>query len=118
MAFHKKPLPPPSLKLVFKPQSDTGYTHFEGALDAPFDPTAVFSRVNAWWLADASLLSYWEPAVAQQRFHDLATLDSVPFHSGEIGIRRVEAELRVGRLPWHRGGFDSRHHHRRTVRIR
>ena len=84
MAFQKKPLPPPSLKLVFKPQSDTAYTHFEGALDAPFDPMAVFSRVNAWWLAEASLLSYWEPDTAQQRFRDRAALDSAPIHSGDI----------------------------------
>lgn len=86
MAFQKKPLPAPSLKLVFKPQSDTAYMHFEGAFDAPFDPTAVFSRVNAWWLAEASLLSYWDTEAAQQRFSDAAALESLPIRdSGTEG---------------------------------
>jgi triacylglycerol lipase len=82
MAFQKKPLPPASFNLVFKPQSDTDHRHFEGALDAPFDPMAVFSRVNAWWLAEASLLSYWDTSEAQQQFNDAAALDSVPIGDG------------------------------------
>jgi triacylglycerol lipase len=33
---------------------------------------------RAWWLADASLLSYWDSNVAQQKFLDLAGLQSEP----------------------------------------
>src|SRR5262249_26994423 len=62
----RKPLPPPSLDLVVFPQSDTEYIHFEDAQDNPFDRRAEeFSPANAWWLADAALLSYWDEAAAQ-----------------------------------------------------
>ena len=60
-----KESPPPSLKLVSEPASDTEYEHFEAAHDVPFDFTSsAFSRVNAWWLADASLLTYWDQDAA------------------------------------------------------
>src|SRR4051812_3489544 len=84
MTVQKKALPPPSFTLVFEPQRDTEYKHFEGALDVPFDPTTLtFSRQNAWWLADASLLAYWNEDEARRRFRD-ATLDSAPLiqHGG------------------------------------
>ena len=62
----RKPIPPPSLELVFLPESDTEYVHFEDGDVVPFEPTATgFSRVNAWWLADAALLSYWDPGAAK-----------------------------------------------------
>jgi len=39
------------------------YPHFQGADKAPFAPNAGgFSRANAWWSAEASLLAYWKPA--------------------------------------------------------
>jgi triacylglycerol lipase len=79
MIFAKKPLPRPLLKLVLNPESDGEYRHFEHALAAPFEtaPTA-FSRVNAWWLADAALLSYWTADRARDIFRDQASLESVP----------------------------------------
>src|SRR5262245_516119 len=78
MGLQEKPLPPPSFSLVFNPEKDREYRHFEGAVDVPFDPTAVeFSAQNAWWLADASLLAYWEETDARQRFHE-AGLESAP----------------------------------------
>lgn len=77
MPFQKKALPPPSFKLVLAPASDANYIHFEDALDAPFEATAsMLSRVNAWWLADASLLAYWNEADANARFRSSAGLDS------------------------------------------
>jgi len=77
MPLHKKALPPPSFKLVLAPASDPDYKHFEDASDAPFDAAAsTFSRVNAWWLADASLLTYWHEADAKARFRSPAGLDS------------------------------------------
>jgi triacylglycerol lipase len=79
MAFEKKPLPRPSLRLVVNPESDTDYRHFEGALDSPFDTTpTLFSRVNAWWLADSALLSYWNSDRASDIFRNQAGLESAP----------------------------------------
>jgi len=58
--FPIKKLPPPTLASVVKPAHDT-YTHFEHGMALPFDAaSASFSRLNAWWLADAALLAYWE----------------------------------------------------------
>jgi triacylglycerol lipase len=55
----KKDLPPPSAELLFHPERDTEYQYFEDSTKNPFDPAAQrFSRVNAWWLADAALLAY------------------------------------------------------------
>jgi hypothetical protein len=79
MIFDKKPLPRPSLRLVLNPESDSEYRHFEHALNAPFETApAVFSRVNAWWLADAALLSYWQADTASAIFGEQASLESVP----------------------------------------
>jgi triacylglycerol lipase len=56
-----KQMPPPSANLLFFPASDTDYTHFQDAEQNKFDDTADgFSPVNAWWLADAALLAYWD----------------------------------------------------------
>ena len=62
----KKPLPSnPTLeqqqKLLLAPQSNpTGHVPFENAQAYPFEPDASgHSRVNAWWLAEASWLAYW-----------------------------------------------------------
>jgi triacylglycerol lipase len=61
-----KTLPPPSSELLFFPESDDQYVHFEDAQQHPFDHRPQgFERVNAWWLADAALLAYWDEAPAQ-----------------------------------------------------
>ena len=61
-----KPIPPSSLELLIQPQTDTTYEHFEDARNNPFDHgTDGFSRVNAWWLADAALLAYWDERSAR-----------------------------------------------------
>jgi hypothetical protein len=75
--FDKKPLPRPSLSLVLHPEDDPAYQHFEDALNVPFQTVAgTFSRINAWWLADAALLSYWPPDAARRIFNDQAHLES------------------------------------------
>jgi triacylglycerol lipase len=84
MAFEMrvKHLPRPSLALVFHPASDREYRHFENASDVPFEASSSgFSRVNAWWLAEAALLSYWDNAEARAIFGDRAALDSEPFQN-------------------------------------
>ena len=61
----QKPAPVYSSDLVFHPEHDAAYKHFENAAANPFQPNAAdLSRVNAWWLAEAALLTYWSPADA------------------------------------------------------
>lgn len=65
-AVKLKPIPPASLELLIHPESDATYQHFEDAANNPFDhATDGFSRVNAWWLADAALLAYWDEPSAR-----------------------------------------------------
>jgi len=61
------PKPPPvcDIQFVLHPEQDAGYVHFENAAAHPFEPApGSFSRMNAWWLAKAALLSYWDPPQA------------------------------------------------------
>jgi triacylglycerol lipase len=58
----QKPAPVYSVDLVLHPAHDTTYVHFEHAATHPFQPDPkLFPRVNAWWLAESALLSYWSP---------------------------------------------------------
>ena len=64
--MNRKPIPPPSLEFLLFPAKDTAYVHFEDAQSNPFDDTAgSFSPVNAWWLAEAALLAYWDARRAE-----------------------------------------------------
>ena len=61
-----KALPPPSAELLLHPERDRDYVHFENSRDNPFDCAArELSKVNAWWLADAALLAYWDEGPAR-----------------------------------------------------
>ena len=64
-----KERPDPNILYVFHPEKDSTYVHFADAAAHPFtgDATSVVPR-NAWWLADAALLSYWDADVALARF--------------------------------------------------
>lgn len=65
----RKPRPTPDLNLVFHPERDTSFRHFEGHEQVPFDAAATaLTRANAWWLAEAALLTYWNPAEAIPRY--------------------------------------------------
>ncbi|MEO5822198.1 MAG: lipase family protein [Vicinamibacteraceae bacterium] len=65
----QRPRPTPDLQFVFRPESDAAYRHFEGHETVPFDAAATTAtRAHAWWLAEAALLAYWDPAVAVARF--------------------------------------------------
>ena len=88
--FAKRHPPKPSLWLVTRPESDAEYLHFQPemadrsirrAVDVtPFDAAAtVFSPVNAWWLAEAALLSYWDSGVVRSRLNAQAGLQSECF---------------------------------------
>jgi hypothetical protein len=64
-----KPRPPKQLEFVLNPERDAAYVHFENGGANPFDAhAATLHRRNAWWLADAALLSYWDAPVAITRF--------------------------------------------------
>ena len=91
----KKDLPAPSFRLVFHPEDDD-YKHFENAQLAPFDALATaFSPVNAWWLADAALLAYWDSALAAPRFAN-GGLQSVPFDTrGTQGYIASNADIAI-----------------------
>ena len=65
----QKPPPVYSSDLVFHPERDSTYVHFENVAGNPFaaNPTG-FPRVNVWWMADSSLLTYWPPEQAIEIF--------------------------------------------------
>jgi triacylglycerol lipase len=61
----QKPPPVYTLEFVLHPERDATYRHFENASANPFQPNPMgFPRVNMWWLAEAALLTYWNPAAA------------------------------------------------------
>ncbi len=57
-------------ELVTRPERDAGYTHFDDAASHQFVATGQdpIPRVNVWWLAEASLATYWEPEGAMAIF--------------------------------------------------
>ena len=61
----QKPPPVYEADLVFHPERDTEYVHFEQSAAHPFaaNPSGL-PRVNAWWLAESALLTYWSEADA------------------------------------------------------
>lgn len=71
-----KPAPVYDGRLVLNPERDTDYVHFENAAQHAFHAAPPsFPRVNVWWLAEAALLSYWDPAAAVPIFNE-AGLDA------------------------------------------
>jgi triacylglycerol lipase len=65
----RKPPPVYDARFVIHPETDAEYVHFEHAAANPFQarPAGV-PRVNVWWLAEAALLSYWDPQSARPIF--------------------------------------------------
>jgi hypothetical protein len=120
------PKPPPVYdgQFVLRPEQDTSYVHFENAAGHPFQPDPVsFPRVNVWWLADAALLSYWDPASAVPLFN-AAGLDAEFVQAGGtdcyvvwqsnwvlVAFRGTEGDqwsdiltdARFGQIPWQVG---------------
>jgi triacylglycerol lipase len=65
----QKPAPVYLANLVLHPEDDAAYVHFENAATQPFEPDpSTLTRVNAWWLAESALLSYWNEADATRIF--------------------------------------------------
>ena len=61
--------------LLLHPESNpTGHVPFDRARDFPFEPEAAgHSRVNAWWLAEASWLAYWHHKAEVARVYEEQT---------------------------------------------
>src|SRR5262245_15805458 len=78
-----KPVPDPVARLVFFPGEDATYEHFTPGLP-PFQADADrLGRVNAWWLAEAALLTYWSPQAAIPIFR-AAGFDTVLLTAGAL----------------------------------
>jgi len=74
-------LPKISWDAIAPPYPD--YPYFQGGEEYPFRPHAgEFDPVNAWWLIEASTLSYSEEDFARTKFQS-AGLGEVAFFSGE-----------------------------------
>ncbi|HKH49087.1 MAG TPA: lipase family protein [Thermoanaerobaculia bacterium] len=75
-----KEIPPATIETILPPNED--YTYFENSGSHPFDFKADgFSMVNAWWLAEASLLAYADRDFVTARFAEagLAAEGRQPF---------------------------------------
>ena len=65
----QKDPPKYSIQLVFHPEEDEDFVHFENSSANPFDANpAGFPRVNAWWLAESALTTYWSEPDAKGIF--------------------------------------------------
>ena len=65
----RKPRAKADITFVLHPERDMSYIHFENGSAHPYEPPApALTRRNAWWLADAALLAYWDSDVALPRF--------------------------------------------------
>ena len=72
MSLTRRPLPPPDIGRVLFPAS-YDYPHFLDAAQAPFEVSAgAFSRANAWWAAEAALLTYWDNAAVKNTIESVS----------------------------------------------
>lgn len=61
----------PNFSRLFPPPPAGTYDYFEGAADFPFAPRMVgHSPVNAWWMAELSLLAYCDKQVVERLLND------------------------------------------------
>ena len=97
--LRKKSVPAITLKNLSPPYPDHPY--FQNSEFAPFEPwAAAFSRINAWWLAEASTLVYADETFTRQRF-------------AEAGFQRVIFFDRSGTQ-----GYVARHEHFALIAFR
>ena len=101
--FPKKDLPPPTLGRVLKPALDD-YVHFEHGDELPFAwNQTTFSRLNAWWLADAALLAYWPPDEAKRRCEGVGFTRVEPLEDDAVGTQGFVAIRDEGAIVSFRG---------------
>ena len=74
-------LPEITVEKIAPPYLD--YPYFKGSEMYPFHPNArTFNMVNAWWLIEASILSYAEEDFVQDKFKN-AAIPQVAFFSAD-----------------------------------
>ncbi|WP_166173690.1 lipase family protein [Rubrobacter tropicus] len=79
MTGSKKPLPPGSLAELAPPNEDR--TYFENGGDHPFlQDAGGFELVNAWWMAEASLLAYADEDFVGARLREAGLPEVAHFH--------------------------------------
>jgi hypothetical protein len=124
----QRPRPRPDLQFVFHPETDADYRHFDGRESVRFDPGArSVTRANAWWLAEAALLSYWDPGEATARFGAAGLSAEIVDHGGTqayvaampgaviVTFRGTEpdqlvdslADARIALVPWTHGAVHA-----------
>ena len=92
-----KPIPAPKYELLFPPVSETeAFRYFENCGAHPFrhDATEI-ERVNAWWLAEASLLADAPAEFAVEKFAaglDVANLRRSSTRHKLCGVRRAAGD--------------------------
>jgi hypothetical protein len=65
-----KPIPPATIEELFPPNNN--YQYFENCQHHSFrHQSNKFQMVNAWWLADASLLSYAKPNFVESKLQNV-----------------------------------------------
>ncbi|MBK8815392.1 MAG: hypothetical protein IPN42_07760 [Methylococcaceae bacterium] len=61
----------PNFSQLFPPLQEGTYDYFKGALDFPFESKATqHSPVNAWWMAELSLLAYCEKQAVERTLNN------------------------------------------------
>jgi triacylglycerol lipase len=125
-----KARPERDMRFVLHPADDTAYAHYEGSEANPFEAAAAgVTPVNAWWLAEAALLSYWPPDIAFARFRS-AGMDAtfieqrgvqcyvsvgpafaiVSFRGTEVDdLQDVFDDARFALVRWHEAGAKVHH---------
>ena len=79
-----KPRPEKRVEYLLHPERDAAYVHFEDAAAHPFDAGAArLGRRNAWWLADAALLAYWDASAGIPRL-TAAGMDAEMLEAGGL----------------------------------
>ena len=101
----QRPRAIPDLQLVFHPETDAGYRHFDGHEAVAFDAgAATVTRANAWWLAEAALLAYWDPDEARRALRRRRPGGRARRARRHAGVRRLDAGRRHRHVPRHRAG--------------
>ena len=109
----RKPRPTPDLRFVFHPELDPDYVHFDGHEQASFVAKAAsLTRANAWWLAEAALLSYWGEATAVRRFETAGLRAQFVEVEDTQAYVAWSAEFLLSQLPRHATRQHGRHRRR------
>lgn len=75
----KKQLPTTLAQLIPPQDAESGYRYFEAADKCPFAPNETqFSKANAWWCAEASMLAYCDENFVRSAMPKNWTHEAIP----------------------------------------